>query len=95
MKWPFTKQKAVDPDHQRWEEEQIAFEARLQIGEFLSWIYDSPYAHERVEILRKEWENTRLINPSDLQPEFNVGGLYWRPCRGEVIEVEILKEAKS
>ena len=83
MKWPFTKQKAVDQDHQRWEEEQIAFEARLQIGEWRSWVYDPPYAHETVEALRKEWKTTRLINPSDLQPEFNVGGLYWREIAKE------------
>lgn len=43
------------------------------------WVLDSPHQHERVELLRIEWEKPVIAEPLKLPPEMNVADLYWRP----------------
>lgn len=40
----------------------------------------SPYHYVEVEIWRQGWQQTELVDPTNLEPWFNVADLYWRPA---------------
>lgn len=44
--------------------------------------YMSPYAWPSIEIRRGQYGEISTIDPSKLDPMFNVYGLFWRPTPG-------------
>ncbi len=41
---------------------------------------ESPICYVEVEIWRKWWRETRLVDPWRMDPMTNIAGLYWRPA---------------
>lgn len=39
----------------------------------------TPYTYGKVQIVRREWDEPRTVDPNCLPPEMNIIGLYWRP----------------
>jgi hypothetical protein len=52
------------------------------------WLRSSPYSHDVVEAKRGGAFESHLLAPRELNPAFNVANLYWRPCRGEVLDID-------
>jgi hypothetical protein len=40
------------------------------------WRHGSPYRHRLVEAWRREWQAVEVLRIADLDPGFNVAGLY-------------------
>jgi hypothetical protein len=49
----------------------------------------SPYQHVYVEAWRQSWQCVEVLRVTDLRPEFNVAGLWWRAVQSPVLEPEV------
>lgn len=52
------------------------------------WRYNPPqHSDGLVEMRSVWWETSQIVRREDIHPWANVAGVYWRPWRGETIDV--------
>lgn len=54
-----------------------------------------PYYYAEVEIWRRGWKQTELVEPNKLDPMSNVANLYWRPAGPLVDRAAVLRRAPA
>jgi hypothetical protein len=94
MKWRFWRRRDIEGAN-----ELMAFmrwEVAMREAGWREWMYSPPDfevpPHDVVEVKRREWPMISVCRVSQMRPETNIAGLWWKPTNvslepGGIIEV--------
>lgn len=87
MKWKFWEKQWPEHEIEYPEQaEKSAFAERMIAMGYKLWTYDPPRDTQEIEICAYRFEKPSVIRKSDLHPEWNIAGVWWRPVGSMTID---------
>lgn len=87
--WVFGKHtKRDDPIVDPEEVDRAAFADRMIAMGYKLWLYTPPINIEEIEICAYRFERPSVIRKSDVNPEWNIAGVWWRPVGSLTIDAD-------
>lgn len=90
MRWPWQRRA---PDTTKLDA-LLAWESEQKARGFRHWMNNQPHGRTIVEVTRREWGRCEIWDVASVHPMTNIADLWWRPCRGPMVDGTVILDAE-